>query len=144
MVVYVSGLAALKQWLFLGRSAKLCVEATNRCDSLFCHEQLWSQVRSMVNQQLFRSSAKRDVYVKDHQSAARFILFEIAQVAQHRLASGDFHVSRGVVGRSGTSLIDVAELALGELHENHWLTDDQYEERRAHLRQMILNVAHRS
>lgn len=86
-----------------------------------------AQVREAVIRELFRSSAQRHVYVKNDHSAARFILFEIAQVAQYKLISGEFLISRGFVSRSGTSLIDVAELALSELHEAHWLTDIQYE-----------------
>lgn len=133
----ISKMALLKQRYFPRRSVGLCLEAVGWCDDAFGHEPTWPEVHSAILPVFYKSTAKRDAFVTDDQTAARIVLSVIADFAEREVSTGNFHVYRGVLNRRGESLRNVAELALSELHEGDWLDYEEYQERLARLHESI-------
>ena len=133
----ISKMAVLKQRYFPRRSVGLCLEAVGWCDDAFGHEPTWPEVHAAILPVFYKTTAKRDAFVKDDQTAARTVLAVIADFAEREVSTGNFHVYRGVLSSRGASLRNVAELALSELHESDWLDYDEYQERLARLYENI-------
>jgi len=116
------------------------VEALGWCDALMCDEMMWGEVRRVVRSAISQYGFKNDLSLTTDLKAAKVILQAVYNQAASQVHTGAFHTYRGVLSMRGTSLRNIAELALSEMRENQCITDKEYDDALSDLRDGISEV----
>ena len=118
--------ALLRQRLLPNAIVTHALTLLDDCDQLFEDELMWDEVKYRVHAALVMASAKMKILLAEPLKAERVIFEIIARIATRKIAYGNEHVYRGVLGIKGVSYRAIAEQALLWLHESEWHDTDRY------------------